>query len=97
MPIVGGHPETGVRFALERAVHGGPPWLYRGEAWTPEARIALEIVVTVEGDVRVRSDGDAPVELIEKARLLFRALFKQASATPGAEPPRRVVRWRGEK
>jgi hypothetical protein len=90
MPVVGDHPESGVRFALERAREDAAPWVYRGHAFTKDARFALEVTVSAAGEVRVASD-DAPADLAEKARLLFRALAKQAE---GGAPPRKVVRWR---
>ena len=40
MPIVGDHPESGVRFVLERPRAGGPPFQYEGAAFTPDARFA---------------------------------------------------------
>ena len=100
MPIVGDHPESGVRFVLERPLRGGPPWIYRGDAFTPDARFPLEVHVSAEGEVRVSpgSPGrDAPADLPEKVRLLFRALYRQSKDLPGGEPPRKVVRWRGER
>jgi hypothetical protein len=97
MAIVGDHPESGVRFVLERPLDGGPPWIYRGDAFTPGARFALQIEVSGAGDVRVVASDGVPGELAEKVRLLFRSLYKQSSAVPGGEPPRKVVRWRGEK
>jgi hypothetical protein len=99
MPIVGDHPESGARFVLERPLQGGPPWIYGGAVFTPDARFTLEVRVSREGEVTVWSrDGDAaPPELAEKARLLLRSLVKQARELPGGEPPRRIVRWRGEK
>ncbi len=100
MPIVGDHPESGVRFVLERPPRVGPPWVYRGDAFTTEARFPLEVLVSAEGDVRVdagNTAGEAPAALREKVRLLFRALHRQAKELPGREPPRKVVRWRGEK
>jgi hypothetical protein len=99
MAIVGDHPETGVRFVLERPlrVEGGAPWVYRGDAFTPDARFALEVAVARDGEVRATGDDAVPAEIVEKVRLLFRTLYRQAKDTPGGEPPRRVVRWRGEK
>ena len=105
MAIVGDHPETGVRFVLERPGGGqgkepggdGPPWLYRGDAFTPDARFPLEVHVSGAGDVQVGGGESLPGELAEKVRLLFRTLYRQAKDTPGGAPPRKVVRWRGEK
>jgi hypothetical protein len=96
MPIVGDHPESGVRFVFERPLAGGPPWTYRGNAFTPDTAFALEIEVSPAGDVRVTGD-HAPAEIAEKVRLLFRTLSRQAKDAPGGQPPRKVVRWRGEK
>jgi hypothetical protein len=97
MAIVGDHPESGLRFVLERAHDAKTPWIYRGDAFTPDARHPLVVEVTEDGEVRVDAAPDAPPELAEKTRLLFRALFKQAKDSPGGAPPRKVVRWRGEK
>jgi hypothetical protein len=99
LAIIGDHPESGVRFVLERPLTGGPPWVYRGDAFTPDARFALEVRVSEAGLVQVLPGDSAPPssELVEKVRLLFRTLYRQAKDTPGGEPPRRVVRWRGEK
>jgi hypothetical protein len=100
MAIVGDHPESGVRFVLERpsrAEDHEPAWVYRGDAFTPDARFSLEIEVSRSGDVRVASAEPLPGEIAEKVRLLFRTLYRQAKDTPGGEPPRKVVRWRGEK
>jgi hypothetical protein len=97
MAIVGDHPAHGVRFDLERPNVADPPWTYRGFAFTSDARFALEVLVTAEGDVRVTCDADAPAELGEKTRLMFRALFKQSERAREGAPPRKVVRWRGEK
>ena len=93
MPIVGDHPANGVRFVLERPHEAPPPWIYRGHAFTPDARFALEVVVAEAGDVRAIAEDGSPADVAEKARLLMRALYKQADGPP----PRKVVRWRGEK
>jgi hypothetical protein len=113
MAIVGDHPETGVRFVLERPgraeaesgapsgserpVDGGAPWIYRGDAFTPDARFALEVGVSRAGEVQVDGGDTLPADIAEKVRLLFRTLFRQAKDTPSGETPRKVVRWRGEK
>jgi hypothetical protein len=97
MTIVGDHPESGVRFVLERPLTGGAPWVYRGDAFTPGARFALEVSVTGEGNVAVAGSENLPGDLAEKVRLLFRTLYRQSRDVPGGEPPRKVVRWRGEK
>jgi hypothetical protein len=104
MAIVGDHPETGVRFVLERPPASDvvdAPWAYRGDAFTPDARFPLEVDVSRSGEVRVASPAGAelPAEIAEKVRLLFRTLYRQARTQdgPSGEPPRKVVRWRGEK
>lgn len=76
---------------------GGPPWLYEGDAFTPDARFAMAVRVSDGGDVAVTPAGDIPADLSEKVRLLFRSLHKQAKDAPRGAPPRKVVRWRGEK
>ena len=95
MSIVGDHPESGVRFVLERPYEGGPPWKYTGDAFTPDARFALTAVVEADGAVAVT--GQAPAEVAEKARLVLRALYKQARGEEDGAPPRKIVRWRGDK
>ena len=97
MPIVGDHPESGVRFVLERPRAGGPPFQYEGSAFTPDARFALHAVVDDAGAVTVTSADGAPADVIEKARLMLRTLHRQAKADGDGAPPRKIVRWRGEK
>jgi hypothetical protein len=97
MPIIGDHPAQGLRFDLERPGTGAPPWNYRGFAFSRDARFALQVTVQANGEVRVTADASAPADLAEKTRLLFRALYKQADKAVGGAPPRKVVRWRGEK
>ena len=97
MPIVGDHPESGVRFVLQRPLRGGPPWDYEGHVFTPEEKFALQVRVSAEGEVGVLVEDEWPAGITEKVRLLFRALYRQSRDTPGGEPPRKVVRWRGEK
>jgi hypothetical protein len=100
MAIVGDHPESGVRFVLERprqTEEPAGPWVYHGDAFTPDARFSLEVEVARDGAVRVAGSDALPAAVAEKVRLLFRTLYKQASLDPGGEPPRKVVRWRGEK
>jgi hypothetical protein len=95
MGIVGGHPESGMRIEVERALEGGPPWGYRGEAVTPHARFPVTAVVSAAGEVAVDMAGDAPVGLADKVRLLVRSVFKHAQGE-SSPPPRRIVRWRAE-
>jgi len=87
MGIVGDHPETGVRFVLERTADG-----YAGTAFLPDAaRHALVARVAPDGTVTV--EGEAPADVREKARLLVRTVLRHA-ASEGTDPPRRIVRWR---
>ena len=95
MPIIGDHPESGVRFVLERPFSGGPPWLYDGHAFTPAAKFPLQAQVTADGTVTI--SGASPPEIAEKARLVLRALYKQSASEADGSPPRKIVRWRGEK
>lgn len=95
MPIVGDHPETGVRIEVTRSVLGGPPWRYEGEAVTASARFRLEATVSAGGHVLVALPAEAPEGIAEKTRLLLRAAWKHAreDALP---PPRHVLRWRAD-
>ena len=102
MAIVGDHPESGVRFALERPLRGGPPWVYEGHAFTPAERFPVQVRVSEGVEVEVTLGDEAPAGMAEKVRLLFRSLYKQARGEGekqggDGEPPRKVVRWRGEK
>jgi hypothetical protein len=101
MPIAGDHPESGVRFSLERPLRGGPPWVYAGHAVTPHDRLPVEVTISAAGEVAVVLGSEVPPELSaphlsERVRLLFRSLYKQAKEA-GTEPPRKVVRWRAER
>ncbi len=97
MPIVGDHPESGVRFVLERPLAGGPPWQYEGHAFTPDARFRLSAEVQDGGAVTVSAEAGAPEEVAEKARLMLRTLYRQAKSDGEGAPPWKIVRWRGEK
>ena len=90
MPIIGDHPEVGIRFVLDRGPEG-PPYLYEGAAFTPDQRFALRIAVETDGTVKVESD--APPDVREKARLMVRTMVRHAKDEEGA-PPRRIMRWR---
>jgi hypothetical protein len=87
------HPKSGLRFVLERARTNEPPWEYRGAVLSPTERWEVSAVVSADGDVHVAASDAA---LAEKARLLLRTLYKQ-SQKDGSAPPRKIVRWRGEK
>jgi|SRR5580704_14994021 hypothetical protein len=95
MSIVGPHPETGVRIEVTREVVGGPPWSYRGEAVTPDARYRLEANVSADGQVAVVLPPEAPNGVAERIRLLLRAAWKHAGED-ALPPPRHIVRWRAD-
>lgn len=97
MGIVGERPESGVRIVLERPRFGGPPWVYTGSAFTPDAGFALVATVEADGAVSVDLAEGAPPEVKEKVRLMVRTLYKQSKAEGDAAPARSIVRWRGEK
>jgi hypothetical protein len=93
MSIVGSHPESGIRLVLEHT--GGPPWVYRGAAFTPSQRFVVRAVVDAKGAVRVEVDGAPPTDLPLRIRSMIRAVYKHAQADdPRAGPPRRLQRWR---
>ena len=95
MGIVGDKPESGVRIELERDRDGGPPWIYGGDAVTPEARVPVRVTVSSDGAVEV--DG-VDAALAGKIKLIVRMAYKHAQDDEvNAPPPRRIVRWRGEK
>ena len=102
MGIVGDHPESGVRIALERPrLPEEAPWVYAGEASIPDAIFPLRVTVAAGGDVTVGLEASAagvtpPADLAEKIRLIVRTAYRQATAD-GEPPARRIVRWRGEK
>ena len=96
MPIVGGHPESGVRIELERARDEGPPWEYEGAALTPTQRFITRASVNEVGDVFVEFDGDPPRDLPLRVKTMVRTAYKHAQEeNPGAPPPRQIHRWRG--
>ena len=41
--------------------------------------------------------GGAPPEIAENARLVLRALYKESRQEHDAAPPRKIIRWRGDK
>jgi hypothetical protein len=107
MPIVGDHPEHGVRVALERPHAGGPPWRYEGDAFTRDARYALSVTVEANGEVDVHAasggsastnatvhgsaDPDPPRELLDKVRLIVRAAFRQSREAGDDAAPPRRI------
>ncbi len=96
MSVVAGRPESGLRIELERPRGGGPPWAYEGLAVTPGGEWAVSATVSETGEVSVNAEAAAPKDLSTKVLLLLRAAFKHAKAD-GVPPPRRIVRWRGDK
>ncbi len=96
MSIVGHQPETGVRIDVQRSLDGQPPWRYRGEAVTADARVPLVAVVSAEGDVAIELPPGAAPALRDKVRLIMRAAWKHAHQD-GAPPPRRILRWRPDR
>jgi hypothetical protein len=99
MSIVGQYPEGGVRIDIARAIANGvdgPPWHYQGEAVTPSARFALQVLVGADGSIAVELAREAPPGLGEKTRLMLRAVWRHATESE-APPPRRIVRWRPDR
>jgi hypothetical protein len=90
VPIIGDHPEVGIRIVLDRGPDG-PPYVYEGAVFTPDQRFSLTVRVETDGSVKV--DGDAPPDLRDKARLMVRTMVRHAQDEEGA-PPRRIMRWR---
>lgn len=97
MAIVGEKPDSGLRIVLERPRDGGPPWVYRGSAFTPDRALPLTAVVEADGVVRIEIAPDAPPEIASTVRLMVRTVYKQAQADGEGAPARKIVRWRGEK
>ena len=99
MGIIGDRPESGFRVELERPVDAAVatgPLRYAGAVVTPSERFALEVVVEPDGAVTVTMKDGAAADLVEPVRLLVRAAVKHARAE-GADPPRRIVRWRADR
>lgn len=88
-----------MRIAIERPRDGGPPWSYAGAVHEPHASHAVRVVVAENGDVTVDLAESAPRDLEEKVRLIVRTVYRQAKndGEAGRVPPRRIVRWRGDK
>lgn len=97
MAIVSDHPDHGLRIAIERPAVGGPPWHYKGAAFTKETSYQLKVTVLDAEEVRVEAEDRAPDDLAEKVRLIVRAALKQAKSEGISAPARKIVRWRGEK
>jgi hypothetical protein len=96
MPVVGHHPESGVRVVVERPRAGGPPWRYEGEAVTENARFRVAATADAAGVVTIELQGEAPAGLADKVRLMVRTAWKHAREND-SPPPRRLVRWRPER
>jgi hypothetical protein len=104
--IVGERLESGIRIDVERPRGHGPPWRYAGRVATPSGHIGVEVEVDGSGAVTVRlQEATCPAAapawlagLAEKVRLLVRAVVKHSEHAEGerTDPPRRIVRWRGE-
>ena len=92
MPIVGEHPERGVRLVLEREPEG-PPWCYAGDAFTAASHWKIRAIVEKGGAVAITmgervfrdgvGDGEcasemSEAEIAEKARLIVRTAAKHA-------------------
>jgi len=84
-----------VRVDLERPLGRAAPWRYAGEVVTPGQRLGIDVCVEGDGAVTVRIQDGAPPGLAEKVRLLVRAAVRHAQ-DEGADPPRRIVRWRAD-
>jgi hypothetical protein len=99
--IVGERPQTGVRIAIERPREGGPPWVYAGSAFLPDASFSARVTVSEAGEVDValsseEGGGSPPPDLAEKIRLIVRTVYRQAKSD-GEPPAFRIVRWRADK
>jgi hypothetical protein len=93
--VTGGLPTSGVRIAIERPKTGEAPWTYAGEAASAEGALPVTVVVQAAGEVSV--DGVTGA-VADKVKAIVRTAWKHAIADdPGAAPPWRIVRWRGEK
>ncbi len=96
MAITGPFPETGVRVEIERRPEQGPPWGYHGHVVTPTKRWTTTVVVSAVGAVAVELARGAPDGIADRVRLIVRSAWKHA-VNDGAPPPRRIVRWRGDR
>lgn len=101
MGIVGDKPESGLRLHVEREARNlDAPYRYRGSLDAPDASWPVEAEIAAGGATRVdvgpsASGGPpAPSDAAERVRLILRAALRQADGGP---PPRKIVRWRGEK
>ena len=99
---MGDRPTKGFRLTVERGHSEEAPWSYRGAVATSEGQWPIELRIESDGDVTVRapegvaasvSEGD----LLEKVRLIARTSYRQSKADGDGAPPRKIVRWRGEK
>ena len=100
MSITGERPHSGLRITLERDVNAGPPWIYDGMLFTECVSAAVQAQVSADGTVCVamrESEVADASAVCEKVRLMLRSVWKQSRELGAEAPPRRVVRWRGEK
>ena len=102
MSIVGDLPSKGLRLTVARGYSEEAPWSYRGEVATPEGTWAIELQIDGGGEVSVHAPagvgpGVSERDLLEKIRLIARTSYRQSKADGDAAPPRKIVRWRGEK
>ncbi|MBL8610993.1 MAG: hypothetical protein JNL38_26865 [Myxococcales bacterium] len=100
MGIVGDKPESGLRLHVEREARNvDAPYRYRGTLAAPEDSWAVEAEIAAGGATRVdlapsAGGAPAPPDAAERVRLILRTALRQADGGP---PPRKIVRWRGEK
>jgi hypothetical protein len=99
-------PSAGARYAVERAEDRPDAVIYRGFVHLPDRDLPLEVqVARPSGAATARVGEGARVgewarekgvaELEKAAAALVRAATKAALAS-GGEPPRKIVRWRGD-
>jgi hypothetical protein len=93
--VTGGLPSSGVRIAIARPKAAVAPWRYVGEAASAEGAQSVTVVVQAAGEVTVEGVAGG---VADKVKAIVRTAWKHAAADePGAAPPWRIVRWRGEK
>jgi hypothetical protein len=94
MPIVGEHPESGLRIDIERPRDPSPPWRYEGRAFTPIESFRIVVTLSENGDVEVDALG-AGGAIADRVRRIVRSAWRQAQKGH-APPPSRIARWRPE-